>query len=228
MNNNIIFTDGAARGNPGPGGWGAIILSEDKVAELGGGEEHTTNNRMELMAVIAALESVPDIREMTIYTDSSYVVSGITRWVQGWQKNKWKTSKKEEVINRDLWERLLIAAAHRIIDWQLIRGHAGTPANERCDRIATAFADGKKPVLYSGSRGRYGIPVSISDFIPAKKEKSKAKAYSYVSLVDGEVKTHKTWEETEKRVKGVSKAKFKKALSPADEEEIVKEFLQMR
>ena len=89
--NTVIFTDGSARGNPGPGGWGAIILTDNTAVELGGGDDHTTNNRMELLAVISALEHTPSAREMTIYTDSAYVVNGITRWVKGWQKNKWLT-----------------------------------------------------------------------------------------------------------------------------------------
>ena len=222
--NTVIFTDGAARGNPGPGGWGAIILTPEIAVELGGREGHTTNNRMELMAVISALESIPEDREITIYTDSAYVVSGITRWVIGWQKNKWRTSKKEEVLNKDLWERLVEATAHKAIDWKIIKGHSGTPGNERCDVIATGFADNNPPVLYKGSRSRYGLSISISALPPAKKTKSKSKAYSYVSMVDGVVQTHKTWEECKARVHGVPKARFKKSTSPADEEEIIREF----
>ena len=220
-----IFGDGAARGNPGPGGWGAIILTPDTAVELGGRETHTTNNRMELMAVILALEGTTKGSEVTVYTDSAYVVSGITRWVQGWQKNKWKTSKKEDVLNRDLWERLLKAIAQKVIDWKLIKGHSGTPGNERCDIIATGFADNNPPVLYKGSRSRYGLSISISAIPSPKKAKSKTTAYSYVSAIKGLVKVHKTWEECKKRVHGVSGARFKKSVSPADEEEIIKEFL---
>ena len=226
-NNAIIFGDGSARGNPGPGGWGAIILTDDKAIELGGRDSHTTNNRMELMAVISALEHVTNEHELTIYTDSAYVVSGITRWVQGWAKNKWKTSKKEEVLNRDLWERLLEATAHRIILWKLIKGHSGTEGNERCDQIATGFADDNPPILYNGSRERYGIDISISTSdVEKTKSKSKIKAYSYVSEVSGIVQIHKTWEECKARVHGVSSARFKKSVSPEDEAEITKEFLE--
>ena len=218
-----IFTDGAARGNPGPGGWGAIVLDSNIAVEFGGREDHTTNNRMELMAVIFALENVKEGNDI-IYTDSSYVVSGITRWVLGWVKNKWKTSKKEEVLNKDLWQRLLNATEHKIIDWKLIKGHSGTAGNERCDAIATGFADNNPPALYNGPRSRYGISISISAIPPAKKPKSKTKAYSYVSEISGVVKVHKTWEECKLRVHGVSGARFKKSVSPADEAEIVKEF----
>ncbi len=222
----IIFTDGSARGNPGPGGWGAVILGEDAVVELGGRENHTTNNRMELLAVISALELVSQEREMTIYTDSAYVVSGITRWVIGWKKNKWKTSQKIDVLNKDLWKKLDEARKHKIIDWKLIKGHSGTAGNERCDVIATSFADKVPIVLYNGSRQRYGIDVSIAprqSLGELRKTKSKSRAYSYVSMVDGVIEVHKTWEECKKRVHGVN-AKYKKSTSPENEEKIIKEF----
>jgi ribonuclease HI len=226
MTGTIIFTDGAARGNPGPGGWGAILATQDFVTELGGGEQHTTNNRMELLAVISALESIPREHEMTIYTDSAYVLNGATRWIVGWKKNKWQTSQKENVLNRDLWERLAAVTARKIIDWKLLKGHAGISANERCDVIATSFADKKPIVLYNGSRERYGVSLSVPDaekISGAKKTRSK-KLYSYVSEIGGVVQTHKTWEECKARVHGVSGARFKKSVSPADEDEIVKEF----
>mgnify|MGYP003394174217 CR=1 FL=1 len=219
-----IFSDGSSRGNPGPGGWGAIVLTPDTAWELGGREANTTNNRMELAAVISGLESIPNEKEITIYIDSAYVVNGITRWVKGWEKNDWKTSLKENVINRDLWEELIGATAHKVIDWKLIKGHSGNPGNERCDVIATSFADNSPIVLYNGSRSRYGIDISISALPPPKKSKSKSKAYSYVSLVDGEIKTHKTWDECKARVNGIPKARYKKSISPSDEEEIIKEF----
>ena len=222
----IIFTDGAARGNPGAGGWGAVILTDDSVIELGGREDHTTNNRMELMSAIRALESIQNDREMTIYTDSAYLVSGITRWVKGWAENDWKTSKKEDVLNKDLWERLVDATAHTVIDWKIIKGHSDTPLNERCDVIATSFADKNPVVLYNGSRERYGIDVNIKSQISNVKPKSKSKVYSYVSLVDGEIKVHKTWEECKARVHGVPNARYKKSVSPADEEEVIREYTE--
>ncbi len=221
-----IFTDGAARDNPGAGGWGAVVLTDDTVTELGDREDQTTNNKMELTAVVSALQSIQNEKEMTIYTDSAYVVNGITRWVKGWSKNKWKTSKKEDVLNKDLWERLVDVVAHKVIDWKIIKGHSGTPLNERCDVIATSYADGSPVVLYNGSRERYGIDVDIKNPISNIKSKSKSKAYSYVSLVGGEIKIHKTWEECKARINGVSGAKYKKSVSPADEEEIIREFTE--
>jgi len=222
----IIFTDGAARGNPGPGGWGAVVVSDDSVIEHGGREDHTTNNRMELTAVISGLESVPNERELTVYTDSAYVVNGITRWVIGWKKNNWITSKKEDVLNKDLWEQLVQATTHKIIDWQLIKGHSGTPANERCDVIATSFADKAPIILYNGSKTRYGISIDVIKSPSQHASKSKSKAYSYVSMVNGEIKVHKTWEECKARVHGVPGAKYKKTTSPANEEEIIGEFAE--
>ena len=222
----IIFTDGSSRGNPGRGGWGAIILNEDNVIEIGGREDETTNNRMEMTAVISALNSADSNEEITLYTDSAYVLNGATRWVKGWEKNNWKTSTKDDVLNKDLWHKMVEATNHKNINWQLIKGHSGTPGNERCDVIATSFADNAPAVLYNGSRERYGVDVKISETTSDKKSKSKSKAYSYVSMVDGVVQTHKTWDECKARVNGVSSARFKKSVSPADEEEIIKEFVE--
>jgi ribonuclease HI len=219
-----IFTDGSSRGNPGPGGWGAIVLGDETVTELGGRENNTTNNRMELTAVISSLESVSQEHEITLYTDSAYVLNGATRWVKGWEKNNWKTSTKDPVLNQDLWERLVGAKQHKVIHWNLIKGHAGHAGNERCDVIATMFADNNPVILYNGSRARYGVHVSISESA-GTKSKSKSKAYSYVSMVDGEIKVHKTWEECKARVNGVAKAKYKKSTSPENEEEIIREFV---
>lgn len=219
-----IFTDGSSRGNPGPGGWGAIILTSDTALEIGGREDKTTNNRMELTAVISALEKVSDSSDITIQTDSAYVINGITRWVKGWKLNNWKTSTKEDVLNQDLWETLDSLTSHKNINWKLVKGHSGNPGNERCDVIATSFADNNPVNLYNDSRSRYGIDISISALPPAKKPKSKSKAYSYVSMVNDEIKVHKTWEECKQRVSGVSGAKFKKSVSPKDEEEIIEEF----
>ena len=219
----IVFTDGASRGNPGPGGWGVVLLNEETVNELGGREDHTTNNRMELTAVISALQALQNEKNITIYSDSAYVVNGITRWVKGWAKNNWRTSQKEQVLNQELWQKLIKLTEHKVINWKIVKGHSGTAGNERCDVIATSFADKKPIVLYSGSRERYGINVSvINDSI--SNSKSKSKAYSYVSLVDGIVQVHKTWEECKGRVHGKPNARYKKSTSPAEEEEIINEF----
>lgn len=216
-----IFTDGAARGNPGPGGWGAIVADDSLVYELGGREDHTTNNRMELLAAASALESISG-HEATVVTDSAYVLNGITRWVKGWQRNGWKTSTKEEVLNRDFWERLVAATEHKNLEWRLVKGHAGHGANERCDAIATAFADGRSVVLYRGAPSRYGV--RLDGDLADHTAKSKSKAYSYVSMVDGIIETHKTWEECKRRVHGASGARYKKSASPEEEMAILQEF----
>jgi ribonuclease HI len=224
-----IFTDGSSRGNPGPGGWGAIVDDGVLIRELGGREDHTTNNRMELMAAISALESLAghsDTEKVTVYLDSKYVAQGITGWVAGWKRNGWKTVGKKDVGNRDLWEMLDRAASRFSIEWKYVQGHAGHPGNERCDEIATGFADKAEVHLYSGPRQKYTIDLDAAPSLQAvsKKKSSSAKAYSYLSLVDGILETHKTWPECEARVKGVKGAKFKKSISPEDEQQIIKEW----
>lgn len=232
-----IFTDGSSRGNPGPGGFGAVVIADGKVTELGGREEHTTNNRMELQAAISALSLLSSLRikdkglRITIYTDSAYLVNGITKWVHGWQKNGWKTKEKKDVENKDLWEELTEVARGKHIEWKQIGGHVGVAGNVRCDEIATAFADGKTPKLYADVLENYSIEniLDVSHDVGLAKEKSSnrahsnAKAYSYVSLVNGKIETHKTWAECEARVKG-KPAKFKKALSAEDEHRLIQEW----
>ena len=223
-----IFTDGSSRGNPGPGGWGAIIRTETDVIELGGGDDHTTNNRMELSAAINALMRVNEDGlegAIVLQSDSKYVIAGITSWVSNWQKNGWKTANKKDVENRDLWEVLHFAASGLSIDWKYVRGHAGYAGNERCDEIATAFADKQSPYLYKGPKKLYTIDLNAKSS-PTKvaKKSSGAKAHSYVSLVDGIFETHKTWAECEARVKGVRDAKFKKSTSSQNEKEIMREW----
>jgi ribonuclease HI len=131
-----IYSDGACSGNPGVGGYGAILRSGGKEKELGGCEEMTTNNRMELLGAITALEALKKPCRVKLVTDSNYVVKGMNEWVGEWQKKSWKTSQKKDVLNRDLWERLLKASAPHDIEWQWIRGHDGHTENERCDRLA--------------------------------------------------------------------------------------------
>ena len=143
MTNKIveIFTDGACRGNPGPGGWGAVLHygSEDK--ELFGGETNTTNNRMELMAAIQALESLTRDCEVKLTTDSVYVKNGITEWIENWKKRGWRTASKKPVKNVDLWKRLDAAAQKHQVSWHWVRGHTGHPGNERADRLANRGID---------------------------------------------------------------------------------------
>ena len=229
----IVFTDGAAKGNPGPGGWGAIILTpEQHVTELGGGSPHTTNNKMELGGAIAALRYVADRPEpVAIYTDSTYLIQGITQWVWAWRKRGWKTAQGGDVLNRDLWEELsaLTGARDRgSVDWRWVRGHVGTPGNERCDEIAVAFAAQGAAELYDGPLAGYDRPildVPSETAVPPRRASSntpKAAAYSYLSVVGGVPMRHSTWAECERRVKGQPGARFKKSASAADESTILR------
>ena len=139
-----IFCDGACSGNPGAGGFGCILRCGDKVKELSGAEPLTTNNRMELMGAITALESLKRPCEVTVTTDSQYLAKGMNEWIAGWVKRDWKNSKKEPVLNRDLWERLLeLSKTHRI-SWNWVRGHNGHVENERCDVLARAAIEDLK------------------------------------------------------------------------------------
>jgi ribonuclease HI len=136
-----IFTDGACKGNPGPGGWGALLLYGDREKELFGGENPTTNNRMELMAVIEALGSLKRRCHVIVHTDSQYVRLGITEWLPGWMQRGWKTAAKKDVKNADLWQRLFDAAAKHEIEWRWVRGHSGNIGNERADELANRGAE---------------------------------------------------------------------------------------
>ena len=229
----VVFADGAAKGNPGPGGWGAIVVTPDgHVTELGGGAGHTTNNRMELSAGIEALRHVgPTSGPVAVHTDSAYVIRGIREWIHGWRRRGWRTAEGGDVVNRDLWE-ALAAAAERVgtVTWHHVRGHQGIPGNERADEIATAFAAGRPPALYHGPLIRYDVPVldiPVDTRLPARPRGTssagrKAAAHSYLSVVDGEPARHTTWADCERRVKGRSGARFKKAMSAAEEEAILR------
>lgn len=138
-----IYTDGSCLGNPGPGGYGAILSYGSHRKELNGGFRLTTNNRMELLAAIVALESLKQPCEVDLTTDSQYVRLGITQWLAGWKRNSWKTSQKEPVKNQDLWQRLDKACQQHKISWHWVKGHAGHPENERCDQLAREAASNK-------------------------------------------------------------------------------------
>jgi ribonuclease HI len=132
----VIYTDGACSGNPGPGGWGAILTYGEKCKEISGGEALTTNNRMELMAAISALDALKKPSRVELHTDSQYVMKGITQWIHGWKKNGWKTADKKPVKNAELWQRLDDARRVHDIDWRWVKGHAGHAENERADELA--------------------------------------------------------------------------------------------
>ena len=268
----VAFTDGAASGNPGPGGWAAVVVTpQGHVTELGGGAAHTTNNKMELTGALKALEHIArEPQPVRIYTDSSYVIKGITQWVWNWQRRGWKTAGGGDVLNRDLWEQLLsLVNAHgrNRIEWHWVRGHDGTPGNERVDEIAVAFSRGRDEQLYDGPLSAYGLAIlDLPDntTLPARvsagrgsatpvrngplfgtdaghdplagteargakvadaaktRSTSKGSAYSYLSLIDGALERHATWAECERRVKGRAGARFKKAMSAADEADILR------
>ena len=142
MSDIIIYTDGACRGNPGPGGWGAVLESGTHYKELYGGEQNTTNNRMELVATIEALKSIKSVdSQIKLYTDSVYVKNGITQWLKNWKKNGWKTAAKKPVKNTDLWELLDEVQQKFDIEWCWVKGHAGHPGNEKADLLANKGID---------------------------------------------------------------------------------------
>lgn len=234
-NSITIFADGAAKGNPGPGGWGVIIVTPSgRVTELGGAEPHTTNNRMELTAAIEGLRHVRAMSgPVALYTDSSYVIRGIRDWIHAWRRRGWKTAEGGDVVNRDLWETLAALVDERRargpVTWHYVRGHSGVPGNERADAIANGQAIGRPPRLYRGPLVRYDVLVlDLPDDtrVPTRRagasaRAAKTKAHSYLSLVDGTVARHATWAECERRVKGRSGARYKKATSAADEAAIL-------
>ncbi|MBO9665994.1 MAG: ribonuclease HI [Bdellovibrio sp.] len=227
-----IFSDGACSGNPGPGGWGSIVLLPDNsVIELGGGDRPTTNNRMEMTAALEALKAIAGIPgPVHFYTDSTYLIRGITQWIWGWKSRGWKTAEGKEVLNRDIWAELAQVVQARgasdKIDWRYSRGHIGIPGNERCDRIAVAFSRGEYVELYQGSLQSY--PVNIletpADYaLPDMKSPTEKKAaFSYLSNIGGLVYRHRDWPSCQRRVSGKSGAKFKKSTSASDEQDILK------
>lgn len=227
----VIFTDGASRGNPGPGGWGAVIcFGRKEVVEIGGREARTTNNRMELTAAKEGLLFVQKQalkHSVFVYTDSAYLVKGITKWIYGWQKNGWRTALDEEVLNIDIWKPLAQLALEFSPHWKHVSGHRGIPGNERADEIATEFADKGAADLYKGPLSKYSIDLFDFD-IGSKNKKNKRKAYSYVSFVNGRLKTHASWSDCEKEVKGQKGAKYKKAASREDEQKIKQIFCKDR
>ena len=252
----IVFTDGSSRGNPGKGGWAAIIFipkvnegGEAKilVREIAGREDRTTNNRMEIFAAINALKEiclcftvqksvlVLAIPPIKVYSDSRYLINGITKWIHGWKKNGWRSSAKQDVLNKDLWESLDAAASGKNVAWLYMAGHAGNYFNDKADILATSFADGKDAPLFTGGLEDYPAKRYFRDFgsgdskgsgelSKAIKMKRSGRAYSYISMVKGDIKIHHTWRECEDRVRTISGARFKRADSAGEETLILEQF----
>lgn len=230
----VLYSDGACSGNPGPGGWGAVLgLPNQQVIELGGRELNTTNNQMELQGLIAGLDYVKDIsfEEMRCYTDSSYILNGVLKWMKGWSTRGWKNAEGKEIANKLYWIKLQSLLAHfagKKIKWFYVRGHTGVAGNERCDEIAVAFSHNNHIDLYQGENTYYGFDVfkpPVTEAIPEnsfkKKEPASSPAY-YLSLKNGILERHATWPECEQRVKGAPGVKFKKVKNRAEEEQILK------
>ncbi len=231
-----IFTDGACSGNPGPGGWGCVLATPDgRARELGGGAPATTNNRMEMTAVLEGLRAVSALPGAAlVHTDSTYVIGGLTSWIAGWKRRGWKTAAGEPVKNEDLWRDLDAAVAARGprgVEWRWVRGHDGHDANERCDAIAVAFSRRRPIELYSGPLLAYphgSLAPSGAAPLPERKKpsgKSSAAAGSaaYLSVLDGKLERHATWKECEARVKG-RPAKFKKVRSAEEERAVLRDW----
>jgi Ribonuclease HI len=231
-----IYTDGACSGNPGAGGWAAVLIFPDgRLTEIGGYAAETTNNRMEMTAAAAALEKAAGRREKIVfYSDSSLLINGITGWIYGWLKRNWINGSGQPVANRDLWERVYSAARgfSGRIEWKHVKGHAGHEINERCDRIAVSFSRRTPLKLYDGPIAGCGysvlapaagaavprVPSSLRVHVPD----SAVKKYFYVSVVGGKTNYHQTWNECRVCVSGVPGAKFKKFVSRSDSEEWLK------
>ena len=219
----LIYSDGASKGNPGPAGFGYLVVFPDgRVKEGGGGFKHATNNQMELLGVIEGLQLIKSekSKEIVVLTDSSYTINGIGSWVEKWIKNSWVTSTGKDVANRELWEQLWALNKDIKPRYQHVKGHAGIPGNERVDSIADQFARGEYVELYEGDLKSYSInPYELPEQSNSSQLKSKKQSSSgkknivYLSLVDGNFAVDKTWRECESRVKGRSGAKFKKASS---------------
>lgn len=209
------------------------VFPDGRVVEKGGSDAHTTNNRMELTAVIEGLRTLlntPAHHEspIEVYTDSTYVIHGITQWIWEWLKKGWTSASGQPVANQDLWKPLWSLTQRRSIQWKYVRGHAGVPGNERADEIAVGFSQKRFVPLYQGSLLQY--PVAIFDLpespeLPRMRKKTdsaKTKAYCYLSLVNGVLKRHTNWKACEAEIKGRSGARFKKAASPEEEQAILK------
>jgi ribonuclease HI len=237
----VIYTDGASRGNPGPGGWGAVILVDGYAMEIAGSAKKATNNQMELQAVLEVLSDSATRAHngpIVVFSDSAYVVNGLNSWIWGWEKKGWITSTKTPVENKEIWVKLLslLKELGSKLTVAKVKGHGGELYNERCDELAVSAAlglsaqAGKKENHFKGSQKDYDkflidIGTTAKKASPKKKKsKETGPAYSYVSMVGGKVYADKTWAECEARVKGKKGAKYKKVFSKAEETSLVQDY----
>lgn len=221
-----IYTDGAARNNPGRAGWGAVLIDVTRkhIAELGGFYPHATNNQMELTGALEALTYISKHKKyagekILLYTDSSYVINGMKKWVHSWKKNGWQTSKKKDVENKKLWESLARLSLIQDIEWLYVPGHSGVPLNERADFIATTYADSKHVTLYDGPIDLYTIslnPVKHVQTQVSGKKKTPKVGY-YIVVQHGNVTRYETWSQCENAVKGIKNVKYKKVANQIEE-----------
>ncbi len=230
-----IYTDGASRGNPGPGGWAAVLMTDKEVVELAGRKDGATNNQMELEAAIQGLGyAVKNFKGYTValHADSAYVLNGIASWLDGWVRKGWVTMAKKPVENKDQWVKLMMFRDELGKKLELIKvaGHSGHEFNDRCDELAVGYALGEKLKLFNGGLKDYKAQLVATPPKSAPKKKSSSKdkntgpAYSYVSFVNGKVYADKTWKECEARVKGTKGAKYKKVFSKAEETGLVQDY----
>lgn len=244
--NILIYTDGACSGNPGPGGYGSIITDFISVTELGQNFPQTTNNRMEMQAVLSALQfclaHYESVTALQIFTDSVYVIRGSTQWLFGWKKRGWKTADNKDVTNQDLWQTMdqllfQIQEKYKIkIKWSFIRGHKGIDGNERCDEIGVAFSKRTSIELFSGSIENYHFDIAVlpeeealpemksqtSQMKSAGSKSAEKKETWYLSLINNQVAKYTTWKDCEAAVKGRPGVKFKKVTSLTEESELLK------
>lgn len=238
----IIFTDGACSGNPGPGGWAYLVyfIENNHIIEAGGPQPNTTNNQMEMEAAYQALkyvETFSGLNSIEIFSDSKYLIQGVTEWISGWKKKGWKKSNGEDVLNQAFWLKLETqinrVSGFAQIKWKYVPAHSGIPSNERVDKISVEFSLGSLPKLQTGSPDQLGYdPLADSQYsnsLIQKKnsneiylEQGKFQQPLYLTLIDGVLQEHKTWVECEQRVKGVRQAKYKKVKSQGEYDSVLK------
>ncbi len=234
----ILYTDGACSGNPGPGGFGTIIFDGSVIHEIGEHFSTTTNNRMELQAVISGFNFILQKKDfqvdkkIQVYTDSVYVIKGITKWIFGWQKKSWLNSEGVSVVNKDLWQILYHLVYNDFCDykvnWDYVRGHNNDPGNERCDEIAVSFSKQNYIQLIHSPVQNYLFDITkppVIEVIPENKSfqiKDSSKKTWYISLINGVVTRYDSWKDCEAQVKGRSGVKFKKISSDLEEQNILK------